>query len=248
MNEQCDTETHKCVKKLLNLSVPESIVAGEQFTVRLLDNNMNPVPGAKIRIEYKSGISESFTTDEQGAVSLVAKESGPVTIKADVIGYDRKVVIANVTPGFDPTAIVLLVIILGGAGTGFFYWKQMPPVALKKEIQGQSVVLKVKNRSGEYMENVVISDTVPKGAFISCGLMPRIEDMGSETALTWFAALNDEEEIVINYQAAQTSDSFLVRIGNDEYQSGHGVMGIFKDIINSVTEKVHLGKSEVPPA
>lgn len=244
INEECDLGTHNCIKKALTILAPDSITAGQVFTISLVDDNMEPVPGAKIKIEYKSGVVESLTTDEEGSVSLVAKESGPIYITADVAGYDREIITAEVIPGIDLTAMFLLVLILAGGGTGFFYWRQMPPLTLKKDVNGQNVLLKIKNRSGEYMDGVLISDSVPKGAFISCGLMPRVEDFGNETNLTWFASLNEGEEIVINYQAVQTSDKFLARVGDDEYQSGFGFMTIVQDLIG----KIHPGKSDSTPA
>ena len=70
----------------------------------------------------------------------------------------------------------------------------------------------MKNRSKEYLDNVIISDRVPARAFISCSVTPRIETFGNEEHLTWFAALNPGEEVIINYQATKTSDKFSIRI------------------------------------
>jgi hypothetical protein len=243
INEECDKETHTCFKRALTILAPDSIVAGEEITISLVDQDMEPVLGAKIKVEYKSGIMESLTTDEDGSVSLVARESGPIIIMADLAGYDRETITAEVTPGIDLTAVFMLLILMVAGGTGFFYWKHMPPLSLKKEVKGQAVVLRVKNRSGEYIENVLISDTVPRGAFISCGLTPRMENLGNETSLSWFATLNEGEEIVINYQAVQTSDKFLVRAGDDEYESGFGLLKIIDGIIG----KLHKENAEEPP-
>ena len=191
MNEECDLSAHTCNKRSLTILAPESVVAGQQFTIGLVGQNGNPVAGAKIKVEYSSGVAESLTTDENGEVSLAAKESGTIFIIADMVGYDRETLMAEVTPGINLTAMLLLIIIMAGAGCGFFYWKQLPPITLKKSVNGQDVTLKVKNSSGECMENVIISDTVPAGAFLSCGLTPRMENFGNETHLTWFANLNE---------------------------------------------------------
>ncbi len=246
INEECDPAMHNCTKRALTILAPDSITAGQEFIITLVDHDMNPVPGAKIKVEYKSGVTESLTTDDEGSVSLVAKESGPIFIMADLAGYDRVRITAEVIPGIDMAAVIIFIILLAGGGTVFFYWKQMPPLRLKKVVKGQDVLLKVKNRSGEYIEGVVISDSVPNGAFISCGLMPRVEDFGSETNLTWFASLNEGEEIVINYQAVQTLDKFLVRMGDDEYESGMDFMD-FMNIIRALIGKIRPGKNTTPP-
>ena len=49
---------------------------------------------------------------------------------------------------------------------------------------------------------------------------------------------------MINYQAVKTSDKFLVRVGDDEYESGYGFMTTLQDLIG----KIHPGKSESAPA
>jgi hypothetical protein len=243
INEKCDMKNHTCIKKALTIIMPDSVRAGEEFTILLVDEDMEPVPDAKIKVEYKSGVTESLTTDEMGSVYLVPKESGPIFVTADLAGYDRESVTAEVVPGIDMFALLLLLIIAAGGLTGFFYWKQMPMLMLRKEVRGQEVVLKVKNRSGEYIDNLLIYDTVPRGAFISCGVNPRVEDFGNETHLSWFAALNEGEEIVINYQAVQTSETFSVRVGDDEYQSGFGPVKIMKMVL----ERLHREKVETPP-
>ncbi len=243
INEKCDTKNHTCVKKALTIIMPGSVRAGEEFTISLVDEDMKPVPDAKIKVEYKSGVTESLTTDDLGSVYLVPKESGPIIVMADLAGYDRETITADVIPGIDTTALLLLLVLAAGGLTGFFYWKQMPPLTLSKDVKGQEVLLKVKNRSGEYIDNVLIYDTVPRGAFISCGVNPRVEDFGNETHLSWFAALNGGEEIMINYQAVQTSDSFSVRVGDDEYQSGFGPVKIMMMLLG----RLHREKAETPP-
>ncbi len=247
-NEECNAETHSCTKMSLNLIVPESVNAGQEFTVSLYDSDYAPMEGAKIKVEYMSGVTESLTTNEQGKVMLVAKESGPVSIIADVAGYDRVTVIRDVVPGVDLTAVIIFVVLLLGGVSGFFYWKQLPPLSLRKIVKGQEVVLKVKNRSGEYIDSALILDSVPSGAFISCGLMPRVEQYGNEAHLSWFASLNAGEEITISYQAVQTSDKFMVRAGDDEYQSGSDILDIMQMLIEKLRggAKVHAPAEDAP--
>ncbi len=108
---------------------------------------------------------------------------------------------------------------------------------MKKEVSGQSVTLKVKNRSGEYIQNVLITDDVPADAFISCGMTPRIERLASEDHLTWFAAMDAGEEITINYQATQTSEDFFVKIGDEEYHSGYGLMSVLGELRSNILPK-----------
>jgi len=237
MSEECDTSQHLCIKKVLKIIAPDSVTAGEEFEVVLLDNKGQPVAGAKLRVEYKSGVTESLTTDEFGSAAFIAKESGPVTITADIAGYDRQTATFEVKPGFDMTAFILLLIIILGGGTGIFYWKNLPELSLKKEVNGQEVTLRVKNRSGEDMENVLILDTVPRGAFISCGLSPSMEDVGNETHLTWYASLSKDEEIMIRYRASAASEYFTVRVGDDEYQSNSNPVKVLKEAIENIIHR-----------
>jgi hypothetical protein len=130
-----------------------------------------------------------------------------------------------------------------GAGA-FLYWRQMPPVRLGKSFDGQNVSLRIKNRTGEQMQNVLILDKVPRGAFVSCGVTPRIETLGNEDSLTWFATLNPGEDIAINYQARGTADGFTVKVGDDEYASGAGIASI----IQTIKGKIMPAKKPPAPA
>jgi hypothetical protein len=159
-------------------------------------------------------------------VSLVPKESGPIIVWADKAGFDRKTIISEVTPGIDVVAMLLLLLFAAGGVTALFYWRNRPPVGLKKTASGQEVTLRVKNRTDGYMNNVMILDSVPRGAFISCGLVPRFEEMGNVTNLTWVATLSEGEEITVKYQALKATGDFFVRIGDDEYHSGSAMASL----------------------
>jgi hypothetical protein len=226
-DEECDTETHECRKKKIVFIMPEVINAGEEVSITVVDDERIAIEGVRITIEYKSGVEETYTTDENGTITFVAKEAGEITLIAYAEGYDMEIVTLEVIPGIDITAVILLIVIAAGAGTGFLFWKQRGPVSLSKEVMGKSVILRVKNRGSEQLESVMILDRVPKGAFISCNLMPQMEDVGDETHLTWIAMLTGGEEISINYETTGATEGFFVKIGDDEYHSGSGLSSIF---------------------
>jgi type III secretory pathway component EscV len=172
-----------------------------------------------VKIEYQSGNQEASTTGGDGIVSFVANETGTLNVTVSMAGYDTYGISLAVNPGFNWLLLVFVVVAACLALGGFLYWRQMSPIRLTKNVSGQIVTLKVKNRTGERLENVLIMDTVPAGAFVSCDLNPKIETFGNEDHLTWFATMELGEEIEINYQATSTSDSFLVRVDHDEYHS-----------------------------
>ncbi|UCD03243.1 MAG: hypothetical protein JSV63_01230 [Candidatus Aenigmatarchaeota archaeon] len=240
-NEECNTVTHECVQKNLTLLFPAAAIVGEEFRIVLVDQNNEPVEGAKIRIEYRSGIEESYTTDDAGVVTLIPKEAGQIIVKADLAGFDRKIATFDITPGIDIAAIILLILVAAAGLTGFFYWKTLPPLSLKKVVEGQNVLLRIKNRTDEYMDNVMILDSVPRGAFVTSGLMPRIEDMGNVSNLTWVATLSEDEEITINYQAVQTGENFFVRVGDDEYESGSAIVSILNRLLSKFKKEEETG-------
>ncbi|MBN1896895.1 MAG: carboxypeptidase regulatory-like domain-containing protein [Candidatus Aenigmarchaeota archaeon] len=233
-NEICNTGTNTCIAKGLKILSPDSITSGQQFTVTVLDHNMDPVPGAKVKIEYPSGKLDSLTTNSQGSATFVAAETGSVSISADMPGYEKVTSYIDVEAGVDLSYIfaIILFIIMGGGG--FFYWKNLPPLKLSKHVNGQNITLKVKNRTGEYIENVLVSDSVPTGSYISGGLTPNMEVFGPETHLTWFAALNPGEEIMISYQSRLSTDGFITRVGDDEYSSEVGFMNVFSDLFSKL--------------
>ncbi len=243
-NERCDTESHECVGKAMIVLAPQSVVAGEVFEVTVMGQDGTPIQGASVKIVYGSGTEKELVTDGQGMVSVIATETGTVQIKASAPGYDERTVSLESVPGFNWWIVAALMIILLGAGGGYFYWQQLPPLGLVKLVSGHSVTLKVKNGTIDNLENVLIVDSVPAGAFISCNLEPRLENFGDEDHLTWFASLAPGEEIVINYEATQATDSFLVRIGDEEYRSGYGIISIVRDILERLFPKPK--KSEMP--
>jgi hypothetical protein len=246
-NQFCDTSMHKCVNKAMVIDTPPSVLAGETFTVRVKNQDGDPIEGVSVTIIYPSGGRKTVTTDNIGVATLVAIESGTIQITAEMSGYDTGAVSVEASAAFNWLLVIVPLIILIAAVAVFFYWQQLPPLVLVKMIRGQNVTLKVKNTSSEHMGNVLIIDTVPSGAFISCEMEPRVESFGGEDHITWFAALNPREQIMINYQAVKASDRFMVKVGEDEYHSGYGFIGILQDLIKIVMEKLLRKKKKAMP-
>jgi len=233
-NQRCNTTTHECTGNTMTVIAPESVLAGEAFTIRVVDQDGDAIRNATVRVKYQSGSIDSFKTNDEGLASVVAAESGAAEIAVSMPGYDSVALSTNVVAGFNWVLAIAILIIIAAGGGGFAYWRQMPPVVLKKQIEGQNITLKVKNRSGGYLENVLITDTVPTGAFLSCGVAPRVETIGNEDHVSWFAALEPGEEISIDYQASGTSEGFTVRIGEEEHRSGYGLMSILREILKRI--------------
>ena len=128
---------------------------------------------------------------------------------------------------FDPVFIIIPLIILVIGSFVFFIYRQRSPIILRKVVRGRSITLIIKNKTKEYYENAMIIDSVPRGAFINCRLLPRIDNAGNIDYLTWSAALNPGEEVKISYQSKAATPSFSIRIGVTEYESGKGLFGLF---------------------
>jgi hypothetical protein len=245
--QQCDLSIHMCILSSITIRAPDVVTAGSTFEIRIVNQDGLPIEGARVTIVFASGYNETLVTGAEGTISTVARESGSLRITAEAAGYERKTVTKEVSAGFDWMLVVALLIIMAVVGGGIFYFRQLPPIQLKKIINGQNITLKVKNRENEQMNNVLIMDTVPSGAFLSCSVSPRVETFGREDHITWFAALNPGEEIAINYQAMQTPDTFSVRIGEDEYISGVGVTDIILELLEKVKSILPVGKKEETP-
>ncbi|MBN2331424.1 MAG: carboxypeptidase regulatory-like domain-containing protein [Candidatus Aenigmarchaeota archaeon] len=228
-NQRCDLATHSCVGKSLLVVAPESVVAGQVFDITVMNQEGGFMQGAEVIIDYPGGGTKTVMTDSGGLASAIALESGQIQITVTAEGYDPKVSMIESQAGIDWWVIIFIIaLVLAGAG-GYFYWMQLPPLALAKAVRGQNVTLRVKNRTPERIDNVLVVDSVPSGAFLGCNLNPRIENFGGEDHMTWFASLEPGEEIVIDYQASGTSESFIVRVGDEEYRSGYGLMGIVQE-------------------
>ena len=104
-------------------------------------------------------------------------------------------------------------IVPGGTGIGFAV-----PINLAKELLPQ---LRADGKVSRGWLGVSIQNLSDELA----------ENFGAESHLTWFASMDVGEEIVINYQAATTSEGFSVRIGEDEYQSGYGLTAFLQGIL-----------------
>jgi hypothetical protein len=94
------------------------------------------------------------------------------------------------------------------------------PLALEKTVSGTSVMLRVSNKTKKKLEEILIRDSVPAGAFMQCSVMPKIEPLDEKTSsLTWeILQLGPGEDVSIQYEAYSTNRGFSVLYKGKEYR------------------------------
>jgi len=149
-------------------------------------------------------------------------------------GYEDRAARVEVVQSMNPIwfiAAFIMTIVIAGA---FFYWRQMPPFELEKQVTGQDVTLRIRNRSADHIPRLLIMDTLPAMALASAQISPSIESIGNEDHLTWEAEMEPGEEIAISYQANATSEGFVIRVGDHEYRSGYGIIPFARHILRKI--------------
>ncbi|MBN2042334.1 MAG: hypothetical protein JW754_00845 [Candidatus Aenigmarchaeota archaeon] len=228
-NQTCNVETHACITRTLTLYVSGSPVLGRTIKVYVRDHNNDTVKDVRLTLRYdETGTTESYFTNETSQSGYYAEipidESGPFSITARRVGYfsDKE----DMTAQQDILMLLVYVVIIFVAVIGivFLVFKlkkpsSKSPLKLDKEISGQNVILKVKNKKKDVLENIEVIDHVPLNSFISSSVMPEIipkQDMTDE--LVWsILRLEPKEEVDISYMTSGVIKGFKVRVGGEEY-------------------------------
>ncbi|MBN2101501.1 MAG: hypothetical protein JW716_01355 [Candidatus Aenigmarchaeota archaeon] len=227
-NEICDMNLNRCIERTIKLILStKDAVVGEELEITVRDMQGVAVGDADITANFASGNKITAKTDGEGKAKLTLPEAGEVNIVVRKSGYAAASSDIVVREGFN-LLIVLLIVIIGIAAAGAFLYirsrgglKKQKPVSMKKIIQGNNVILSIKNDTKDSMRNVIINDQVPHGAFITSNMRPQITQFDANTDnLSWeFIALEPGQEVSVTYQTYRAMEGFSVRIGDQEYLS-----------------------------
>ena len=240
--QTCQPDTNTCTRGAISLRVPQAAVVGQEFEVMAIDANGAGVPGVQVIVRYPGGSIETFITDGTGKAMVTLAEAGRANLTARISGYPDAAATVVAGAGFNWWGIVAVIIIAAMAGGAYFYLGQLPPVILRKSVAGQSVTLSIRNRSGDFIRDVMVMDTVPSKALLSAEVEPEVETIGNEDHLTWMAALNPRENMIITYKAAATSGTFTLKAGEQEFQSGYGLLSMAADLWEMIYRALPLKK------
>ena len=227
-NETCIE--NECVKKTLSFYLPEKLVLGETIKILVLNQDGDPVSNVGIDVKYPDRdppVTESYYTDSNGVAEIPIKYAGRVDFVARKAKYFTSYRSGEVEEPFNwmfvIQAVVLVACIAGIAVIGLKFLRGGFPgrssFRLEKNISGNHVMLRIRNNTNDKLQNITIRDSVPEGAFIRCNINPEIEQAGNKTEmLEWFILeLGPKEEIIIEYEAAQTGKGFTVEFHGREY-------------------------------
>lgn len=227
-NQTCDVINHRCITQVLHVYVPERIVQGESIDVYVKDQNNMSVSGASITVTYSdSGNMYFFSVDSQGIANILVNESGKVQISARKSKYFTAFASVKVSPAFDWLlfSVIFVVVSLAIVIPVLLFKKRElfkfgGPLKLEKTASGGIVMLRVRNKTSGTLKLLNIVDSVPRGGFIRCNLMPKIETIDQTTdRLVWtLLELDPKEEVVIEYEARGFYKGFSVEFGGKRYK------------------------------
>ncbi len=225
-NEICDMNLNKCIERTLKISLSSNdITVGEEIIITVKDMQGVAVEGVDITANFESGNKLTAKTDKSGKAAIKTPEPGEVNIIARKSGYAAASSKITVREGFN-LIIVIVIIVAGLAAAGAFLFfrsrsSSKTPVTMKKVVQGNNVTLTVKNDTKETLQEIVVNDQVPAGAFISSSIQPEITSFDANTNnLAWkFLSLEPGQEITITYEAYKTMQGFSVKVGVQEFIS-----------------------------
>ncbi|HDD45956.1 MAG TPA: hypothetical protein ENG42_00625 [Candidatus Aenigmarchaeota archaeon] len=219
----CDTEKHKCVTQYLHIEIPKKeLLKGDEIEIIVRDQYNNTVAGVDITITFASGNTINAVTDENGMARVKLLESGPFAVSVRKKRYTPAYIQRNVKEPFNIAIVIISLVIIIATPTALYlyYYRKKDILKLEKHVGGRNVLLVIKNLSKDTLRNLIVTDSVPKGSFYGCNVNPLITDRGSFDELTWeILELPPGEEVVIEYEASSTSDSFSVKYGDKIYVS-----------------------------
>ncbi len=235
---QCDENeaciNHECVERTLSFSVPEDVVLGQNVSILVMDQNGDVVSKVGIDVKYLDKypvVIETYYTDNNGIAEIPVKHWGRVDFVARKEGYFTNSNTVSVPEPlnliFLAEVMILIVCVAGISILGLRFLKGglpgLPgggPLRLEKTVSGNRVMLRIRNTKGEKLRDIIIRDSVPRGAFVRCGINPRIEPLDSKTdTLTWqILELDPKEEVTIEYDTRQAGKGFTVSFGGKEYR------------------------------
>ncbi len=228
-NQTCNVETHECITRTLTLTVTGTPVIGRTIRAYVRDHNDNTVKDVRLTLRYdETGTTETYFTNKTSETGYYAEitinELGTFSLTARRAGYfsDKE----SMTAQQDILLLIVYIIVIIAAIIGivlFVVKLKKPstdsPFKLDKQMSGRDIMLKIKNKKNEVLENIEIIDQIPTGSFISSSVRPEIipkENVMDE--ITWnILRLEPGEEVDISYVASGSVKGFIVRYDGKDY-------------------------------
>ncbi|MFH1236777.1 MAG: right-handed parallel beta-helix repeat-containing protein [Candidatus Aenigmatarchaeota archaeon] len=251
-NETCSS-ANECVERMLSMAMPGSFEVGQKFSLKVVDQNYEPVDGVRILVKYLDTDpvdEDEYETDSSGTAAIEIKHPGRVDFTARKGGYFLDSSSVKVPEPFDFILLLeVIVLIASCGGIAFAVLRIMKsrkaaaspvregvtmksggekrfslslgggPLKLEKTVSGPRVMLKIRNKTNKTLEDIIVRDSVPRGAFMRCSLKPKIEPFDESTeTLTWeILELAPMEEVIIEYDTKVASKGFAVKFNDKEY-------------------------------
>lgn len=116
-NETC--ASHECVERTLSLLMPSSLEVGGKFSVKVIDQNSDPVEGVKIDVKYLDTdpfVADMYETDADGSAVIEIKHAGRVDVVARKGGYFTGDSLATVPEPFNIILVVEIIVLIAACG------------------------------------------------------------------------------------------------------------------------------------
>jgi len=232
-NEAC--MNNACIKRALFFTLPEDLVYGTNVTVKVTDQDGNPVESVHVEVKYLDTdpfVTDTYYTDSTGVALVEITHAGRVDLVARKGGYFAGDSLGEVPEPFNYLLLVEIVVLIAafagiavvglklikkGGGKGLSFGEG--PMRLEKSVSGTSVMLHLLNKTKKKLEGITIRDSVPAGAFIQCPVNPKVSPIDSSTSsLTWeILQLKPGEEVTIEYETYHANKGFSVMYKGKEY-------------------------------
>ena len=200
------------------------LVKGENVTIIVRDQDNQTVPFVDLVVTFSNGKTVDIKTNEYGMANFKLLEKGPMQITARKQRYSAGFITYEVKESYMFILMIISIIIIVAIPTALylFYFRKREILELKKIVSGTRVSLIIKNNSNEVMRNLIVIDSVPKGAFYGCNINPVREDRGTYEDLMWeIFELDPGDEVIIEYEAASTGKGFMVKYNDQTFVSDH---------------------------
>lgn len=231
-NETCSD--HECVERTLSMQLPESLSVGQNITVMVFDQDGLPAGNVKIVVEYPDAdppLMENYYTGSDGKAEIPILHWGRVEFALRKGGYYTGHSTAEVPEPLNFVFLLEVAVVIGAAaGIAIVVFRFLKkggglsfggPLKLEKMISGNRVLLRIRNQTKKKLQDITIRDSVPRGAFLRCGIMPRIEPLDAmNSVLTWeILELEPREEVTIEYETRLANRGFSVLFNGKVYRA-----------------------------
>ncbi len=118
-NETCDLTTHACIERRLSLLIQDELAFGSNMTVKVVDQDGDPVPVVRIDVKYPAAdppAIETYYTDSSGLATIQITHAGRVEFVARKTGYFLGHSSGEVPEPFNFIFLIEVIVLIAAAG------------------------------------------------------------------------------------------------------------------------------------